>query len=559
MKKNPDKQTGAVTIKQKIDPNEIIKYPKVHNNAHPNDFKIPIADLLNPDCPISAGVTPELRAELLKLKAKRAQYYYVADPVIVLDTSRPENKAIYDNVLRENLIRLQEDESTRKKDNETICDVDTALDINNPVSNILIDAEVRRAIEVIKQIGEGVRNYLDPAEANDVTSFFFTHIDTVLRIVNDKLIEKGLDPHNVPLYEVVNSEFFIEALKAAGYKSEQKPALPQVPIAKPERIYLPVDVVNNNIWGRLEKLSKPNKKGQMPGQLSFDIAEPLKHFEFNYINAAKSEKQPAYIILGTDFEKLESNAAAKHLTEYDKLVYQATGALWRYCVEELKSDPDKVIITAGLIYWAMGNNGTPGASDIQKINDTITKLRRAEFYLNNVYEVQEHKNQAKFRYDGAFLPSERISAIVNNVVVDSAIHLFREPPLLSFARERGQITTIDRRLLAEMPLDKSERSIGLFHYLITQIAFIKNPKNKMANPKILYATIFEKLNIDGKTEADKKARQRTKKNAQRLLEFFTHEGVIDGYIEKELQGGQGVEIIINMPKITQDKSNPTEQ
>lgn len=559
MKKNPDKQTGAVTIKQKIDPNEIIKYPKVHNNAHPNAFKIPIADLLNPDCPISAGVTPELRAELLKLKAKRAQYYYVADPVIVLDTSRPENKAIYDNVLRENLIRLQEDESTRKKDNETICDVDTALDINNPVSNILIDAEVRRAIEVIKQIGEGVRNYLDPAEANDVTSFFFTHIDTVLRIVNDKLIEKGLDPHNVPLYEVVNSEFFIEALKAAGYKSEQKPALPQVPIAKPERIYLPVDVVNNNIWGRLEKLSKPNKKGQMPGQLSFDIAEPLKHFEFNYINAAKSEKQPAYIILGTDFEKLESNAAAKHLTEYDKLVYQATGALWRYCVEELKSDPDKVIITAGLIYWAMGNNGTPGASDIQKINDTITKLRRAEFYLNNVYEVQEHKNQAKFRYDGAFLPSERISAIVNNVVVDSAIHLFREPPLLSFARERGQITTIDRRLLAEMPLDKSERSIGLFHYLITQIAFIKNPKNKMANPKILYATIFEKLNIDGKTEADKKARQRTKKNAQRLLEFFTHEGVIDGYIEKELQGGQGVEIIINMPKITQDKSKPTEQ
>ena len=554
MRKNPDKQTGAVTIKQKIDPNEIIKYPKVHTQAHPNDFKIPIADLLNPDCAISAGVTPELRAELLKLKAKRAQYYYVADPVIVIDTSTPDRRAVYDNILRESLLSLQADESTRKKDNETICDVDTALDLNNPVSNILIDAEVRRAIDVIKRISEAVSVFLDPAEVNDATAFFFSHIEPVMQYVNEKLIEKGLDPQNVPLYEVVNTGFFIEALKAAGYKAEPKPALPQVPIAKPERIYLPVDVVNNNIWGKLEKLSKPTKKGQMPGQLSFDIAEPLKHFEFNYINAAKSDKQPAYIILGTDFEKLESNAAAKHLTEYDKLVYQATGALWRYCVEELKSDPDKVIITAKLIYWAMGNDGTPGTSDLEKINATITKLRRAEFYLNNIYEVQEHKNQAKFRYDGAFLPSERISAVVNNVVVDSAIHLFREPPLLSFARERGQITTIDRSLLAEMPIDKTEQNIGLFHYLMTQIAFIKNPKNKMANPKILYATIFEKLGIDGKTEAEKKARARTKKKTQTMLEYFTNKGIIDGYIEKTLQGGPGIELLIDQPKITTKKS-----
>lgn len=560
MRKNPDRQTGAINIKQKIDPAEIIKYPKVHTQAHPNAFKIPIADLLNPECAISAGVTPELRAELLKLKAKRAQYYYVADPVISLNASgEPDTNAVFDDVLRENLLKLQADENTRLKENETLCDVDTALDLNNPVSNILIDADVRRLITIIKAIDQGARAFLSPAESNDVLSFFFRNPNAVINNIYKQAVKKGLDPQHLPIAEIFNSEIFITALKEAGYTSEPKPALPQVPIAKPERIYLPVDVVNNNIWGKLEKLSKPTKKGQMPGQLSFDIAEPLKHFEFNYINAAKSDKQPAYIILGTDFEKLEGNAAAKHLTEYDKLVYQATGALWRYCVEELKSDPDKVIVTAKLIYWAMGNDGTPGASDLEKINATITKLRRAEFYLNNIYEVQEHKNQAKFRYDGAFLPSERISAVVNNVVVDSAIHLFREPPLLSFARERGQITTIDRSLLAEMPIDKTEQNIGLFHYLMTQIAFIKNPKNKMANPKILYATIFEKLGIDGKTEAEKKARARTKKKTQTMLEYFTNKGIIDGYIEKTLQGGQGIELLIDQPKITTTKKSPADK
>ncbi|MBO4693682.1 MAG: hypothetical protein J5659_04765 [Clostridia bacterium] len=547
---------AAVYIKQQIDPSAILKYPKVHTKDHPDDFKIPIADLLNPECPISAGVNEELRAELLKLKAKRIKYYYVADPVVTLDTSNPASKALVDDVLRGNLLKLQADDKTQKKDTETICFVDTVLDRKNPISNILIDDDVRRLVMIIKAISEGTRAYLSPEESDDVLSFFFSNTEAVINNLYKLAVEKGIDEHSLPIAEIFNSELFITALKQAGYKSEPAADLPQVPIAHPDKVYLPVDVVNNQIWSGLEKLSKPTKRGQIKGQLAFfDVADHLKHFEFNYINAAKNTSNPAFIILGTDFEKVENTALAKTLTEYDKLVYQAIGSLWRYCTDTLNIPPDKVVITTGLIYWAMGYNEPPGVEATKKLIATLSKLRRAEFYLNNIYEVKEHKNRTQFNYKGVFLPSEEIQAIVNGVVVDSAIHLFREPPLITFARERGQITTIDRNLLAEMPLDKSERSIGLFHYLITQISLVKNPKNKMANTKLLYATIFEQLDIDGPTEKDKKARTRTKKNTQKLLYFFTEKGIIDGFVEKNLQGGQGIELLINIPKLTAKKDH----
>lgn len=554
MKKKSNKQTtpklstkAEITeaAKQRLAAYIRTNYPKTLTA-----YKVPIADLLNPACPISAVISENLRTRLLAEQAAGEQYHFIEDYIVaytdVVEMRKELNTRLSDNGILDQY----------ERDKPDIINIDAALDPDNPLSVLSLSEEVYKVTRSKKIIGDSIAPYLEPEEA----TFFINNVETIAPLVNNILLKMGLDPNNITVSEIAEKGVFAEALKAAGYKSEKKPDLPQVPIAHPDKIYLPVDVVNNQIWSGLEKLSKANKRGQIKGQLSFvDIAEPLKHFEFNAINAAKNNSDPAFIILGTDFEKVENTEITKTLTEYDKLVYQATGSLWRYCTEELKIPNDQVIITTGLIYWAMGNNNPPGAESTKKIIATLSKLRRGELYLNNVYEVKKHKNQAQFNYKGVFLPSEEIQAIVNGVVVESAIHLFREPPLISFARERGQITTINRNLLAEMPLDKSERNIGLFHYLITQIAFIKNPKNNMTNPKILYATIFEKLNIDGKTDTDKKARQRTKNNARKLLKFFTDNGIIDGYIEKELQGGQGVEIIINMPKITQDKSKPTEQ
>ena len=75
-----------------------------------------------------------------------------------------------------------------------------------------------------------------------------------------------------------------------------------------------------------------------------------------------------------------------------------------------------------------------------------------------------------FRYDAALLPLERMQAIVNGQTVDSAFHLFREPPLITFAKERKQVTTIERKVL-QTPISKTNQNLLIEDYLLERSTF----------------------------------------------------------------------------------------
>jgi hypothetical protein len=117
---------------------------------------------------------------------------------------------------------------------------------------------------------------------------------------------------------------------------------------------------------------------------------------------------------------------------------------------------------------------------------------------------------------------ERISAIVNGQTTDSAIHLFREPPLISFARERKQITTVSRKLL-ESPLSQTDSNLQIEDYLIEQISHIKSPKSKLKN-KLLFETIFEKCNIKTPNQ-----RARARETITKLLDHYKKHNFIKDY------------------------------
>ena len=176
----------------------------------------------------------------------------------------------------------------------------------------------------------------------------------------------------------------------------------------------------------------------------------------------------------------------------------------------------------------MGNAGLPSKAQIDRINESVTKMSGARIHVDNQAEADAYNYKA-FPYDGSLLPMERRSAIVNGQIVDAAIHLFREPPLMSFAKERGQVTAFKASLL-QSPISKTEANLKLEDYLIERISRSKG------TCKILLATLYEKAGI-----TTKKQKQRGPEKIEKYLQTYMKEGTITGYkIGKE-------EVIITLP------------
>lgn len=268
--------------------------------------------------------------------------------------------------------------------------------------------------------------------------------------------------------------------------------------AKIDKIDYPTDKINNNIWKLLEEADNS-------GQITFAVEK-------------EGSKREANIIYSIDFEALEGVTITKKLTSYDKRVYIAVGALFNSGYDDM---------TISQIYNAMGNANRPSATDREKINDSLTKMSAAKVYINNESEKQLYNKRVLFVYDASLLPMERIRAVVNGKATakESAIHLFREPPLISFARGRKQITTINRCLL-ESPLSKTPDNLTIDDYLIENIAYIKHSKGDVKN-KMLYTTIFEKCGF-----TDKLKRNRAKKKIPQYLEHYKKCGYIKDFKEE---------------------------
>lgn len=284
--------------------------------------------------------------------------------------------------------------------------------------------------------------------------------------------------------------------------SDNKEELPSVIAHKIKNVDFPLDKLNRDIWSLLEYDTK--------GQLTFQ----------RYNVAKKGSKKPVDILYSLDFTDLENVSITRKLEPYDKRVYLAVAARFNAGYD---------VMTVQQIYNDMGYTGRAGASDIRKINAALTKMRSAQLFIDNIAEAKSYKYD-HFKYDGALLPMERIQAIINGQTAEAAIHLFREPPMVSFARERKQLTTIDIKLL-DTPLNKTNANIALEDYLIEEIARIK--KGNRSN-KMLYETIYENTGI--KTA---KQKQRAPEKIRQLLSYYEACKFIKNY--KEMKDGVAIE------------------
>ena len=167
----------------------------------------------------------------------------------------------------------------------------------------------------------------------------------------------------------------------------------------------------------------------------------------------------------------------------------------------------------------MGNEGSPSSNQIQKITDSLDKMRVIIIKLDNTTEKGKYN---KFTYDGSLLPFERLSVYINNKLCDSAIHLLKEPPIHYFATGRKQITKIPYSVL-NVPHSQTEQTLAIENYLFARISHIKNGKGKTSN-RILLITIYKRIGAQtGKQKSD----ARTK--IQKILDHLQSKKWIDGY------------------------------
>ncbi len=317
---------------------------------------------------------------------------------------------------------------------------------------------------------------------------------------NGMTLDQALDCFNLDGTPITDNEEQRELLNnlLAAARAARRAAAPVITINKRgvnETDY-PLDKVNSNVWNML---TVADKDGQLT--INFDMKK-------------RGTKKNADLIFSINFDELKKELKiTKKLTAFDKRCYIAAAALFVSGCEYM---------TIAQIYAAMGNIGRPSAKDIKKINDSITKMNAAHIYLNNESEHAVYKKYDKFIYDASLLPMERVSAIVNGQTAESAVHLFREPPLISFARSRGQITTVSQKLL-QSPLNKTDANLQIDDYLIERISRMKSGKNKAAN-RILYNTIFDECNITTKMQ-----RIRSKEKIITYLDYYKSCKFIKGY------------------------------
>lgn len=286
----------------------------------------------------------------------------------------------------------------------------------------------------------------------------------------------------------------LEFMKIDDDDDADKALLPVIAAHKLENLDFPIDKVNNRVWQLLEEAD---------GQTwNIDVAK----------NGSKKTIDVLYCL---DIEDMDDVSITRKLEPYDKRLYIAVDAICHIGYFNMSYQQ---------LYNAMGYEGRAGKADIEKMDASLTKMSSARLFIDNTQEARAYKYD-KFIYDGALLPMERIKGVINGQVADAAIHVFRVPPLMAFARERKQLTTIKRRVLGS-PLNKTSQNLCIEDYLIYRIARIKNGTSKN---KILLSTIYENAGI-----TTIKQKQRAPAKIKQLLDHYVKCGFIKGYSPEEL-------------------------
>ena len=165
----------------------------------------------------------------------------------------------------------------------------------------------------------------------------------------------------------------------------------------------------------------------------------------------------------------------------------------------------------------------------------------SEYGNDNVKKtIKEGKSKVNYGIRSYLLPIESVSELIQGQEQETVYRLIKAPALLEYNNhlKNRRIGFIDGYLLDT--LSTSVEDSLLKRYLAKRLIALETPRNGITNPKILFTSIYEKIDVDNPTA---KKRHTIKGKIEQVLDYWTGKGRIKGY-EFTRKGKQfdGVEI-----------------
>ena len=220
---------------------------------------------------------------------------------------------------------------------------------------------------------------------------------------------------------------------------------------------------------------------------------------------------------------------------YDMRFSLAYQALWEECEAQNIPLEKRAFSIAELCKHMTANKSRPAAYQMRRARETAEKLMFLRMQIDTHGE-KHLRNHSRSRVS-AFLPAElHIGKMNDNETV--LMIPYREAPLFTFAKERGQFTTVPLSVFNESPLSLTEENMNIEYYILTRIS--KMNYSSDWEPVIKIDTFLKECGlppVKGRTPEAAKYRQRKKRalaNAEKWLRHLKKNGLIlDFTIEKD--------------------------
>lgn len=414
-----------------------------------------------------------------------------------LDTKAAEIQAAAEELLKGSKAKAAQ---TRKAIEDAKAQASEAIEAIKAIIHSPLTAETREQLRKVVSIFD---------ELNALTPY----IEAELKkpeyngITLDELLEEVTPAQ---LLELPEDSVLYKVIKAARSAAET-----QITAYKADRLDLPTDKLNLFAWDLKDTR----------GQIRFDLSR-----------AGSSDG--AFAKFALTFDDDPNIKLTKQIDHFDKRVMSACGTAYA------NGSP---IISATGIYYAMGNTGKPAQKQIEKINDSLTKLDMAKVFVDNSIEAEIYNYPEFVVKEDRLLHFKRVSRVVNGKTSDAIIQILEEPVLMTFARQRKQISAIPIQVL-QTPARRTNNYYQIEDYLLWRIAQQKNVVKKLKDQQdkrytqdrqrkiresakltILLSTFYERT---GNKSKDATGKKRARKTAEECLTHYKSDAGgkwIEGY------------------------------
>lgn len=322
---------------------------------------------------------------------------------------------------------------------------------------------------------------------------------------------------------IIEGSLYDLALSNARAAKYGKPApaevLPRIQAKKPRNVALDLSKYGNFVFA-----DWVDRVNEINGQITM---EPLK---------MEKDGRPE-LTLFYDLTFPEDVAISnRKLSPFDQRVYSV--------LHWLKASGNDYV-TPREIAGLMGSTTKLNNRQIKKVLSSIDKMIGVTISWDDHEEAAAYHDRDTYSdYKGLLCPIERVAKkmIINGKPVDFVVHIFRTMPLIDFAINRKNYTTIPHALI-ETALPLTDLNIALQNYVLRRISQAKRADDKAKKPsrsvKIIYTTLYNGIG------ATTRQKQRTAKdNLYTYLDELIAKGYITGYVEEKTKSTGDVGVLI---------------